>query len=139
MKEIIIRRIHQNNGMLNYKIVFENGQTILIRNGETKHVPLENIPVKVHAKQGWIKSKDVTIDNSTTELILMNAKIMSRISFWLIVLFPATLILPMGLWEDYPVIKTISIVGCSIMLLWAIYAFTINRDQWITIDKKTTN
>ena len=74
MKEIIIRRVHENYGMMNYKVVIENGQTILIGNGETKKVLLDKIPVKVYAKQGWLKSIDVTIDNSTTELILKNEK-----------------------------------------------------------------
>jgi len=139
MKEIIIRRVHEDFGMINYKIVIENGQSILIRNGDTKKVQLENIPVKVFAKQGWLKSKDVTIDNSTTELTLKYEKIKSWIARWFGGLLATTLLLPMSFWDDYPITKTISIVGSSILLMWAIYVFTIKRDEWIIIDKKATH
>ncbi len=138
MHEIVFRRVHQNNGMLNYKIVFENGHTILIRNGETKKVLLDNLPVNIYAKQTWLKSKNVTIDYSTTELVFKNNMIKGMVALWFITLFPLVLVLPMGLWDDYPIIKAISIMGSSIILLWAIYAFTIKRDEWILIEKKTT-
>lgn len=137
MKEVIIRRVHQNVGMINYKIVIENGQTILIRNGETKKVQLNSIPVKIYAKQGWLKSKDVTIDSSTTELTLKYEKIKSRIAPWFGGLLTLTLLLPMNYWGDYPMAKAFSIVGSSILIIWIIYAFIIKRDDWILIDKKT--
>tara|TARA_R110000868_G_scaffold293022_1_gene553537 strand:- start:70 stop:489 length:420 start_codon:yes stop_codon:yes gene_type:complete len=138
MKELIIRRVHQNYGMLNYKIAIENGETILIRNGETKNVILDNIPVKVYAKQTWLKSKSVTVDDSTTELILKNDVIKGRTAFWAMVLFILFLLLPMELGDIYPITKTIGVAGCSIIFLWAIYAMVIKRDEWIIIEKKTT-
>ena len=139
MKEILIRHVRQNLGMLNYKLVIEKGETILIRNGETKKVLLDNIPVKIYAKQTWLKSKKVTIDNSTTELILKNDMKKGMIALWAMGLFNLMLSLSMGLWDDYPTIKTICIVGCSIILLWVIYIFTIKRDSWILIEKKMTD
>ncbi len=121
--------------MLKYKLIVENGQTIIIRNGETKKELIENLPVRIYAKQTWLKSKSVMIDDSTSELILKNNMKKGRIALWSIALFNL-LLLPMGFWDDYPITKTISIVGLSIILMWAIYEFTINRDSWIVIEKK---
>ncbi len=95
MKEIIISRVQQNYGMLNYKLVIENGKTILIRNGETKKIFLDNVPTKIYAKQTWFKSKKVTIDNSTSELILKNDRKKGRIALWSMVLLNLMLLLPM--------------------------------------------
>lgn len=137
MKEILFRRIYQNYGMLNYKIVFEDGKTMLIRNGETKKVLLDNLPVNIYARQTWLKSKNMTIDHSTTELILKNNMKLGRIALWSTVFF-SLISLTKGLWDDYPIIKALSISGSSILLLWAIYFFTIKRDEWILIENKTT-
>lgn len=139
MKEIIIRRAHENYAMMNYKFIIDNGQTIRIGNGETKKIQLDNVPVIVHAKQGWLKSKDVTIDHSTTELILKSAKIKSGIDRWSGGFLALSVLIPMAIWDDYPIAKTISIVGSSILFIWAIYAFVIKRDDWILIEKRIDN
>lgn len=138
MKEIIIKRVHESFGMINYKIVIENGQTILIRNGETKKVHLNELPVKAYVKQGWIKSKNVTIDHSTTELILKYEKIKSRITPWMGGLLALTILLPKTIWDSSPITNTFRFVGAFIILIWVIYAFIIKRDDWILIEKKKT-
>lgn len=100
---------------------------------------MDNIPVKVYAKQGWLKSKDITIDDSTTELILKHEKTKNLIAPGIGGLLTLTILLPKTIWDSSPIANTISIVGSSIILVWAIYAFIIKRDDWIIIDKKTTH
>jgi len=137
MKEIVFRRVRENYGMMNYKIVVENGQIILIQNGETKIVILDKIPVKIYAKQGWLKSKDVTIDDSTTELTLKFEKIKSRITPWSSGLLILSLLTPKTIWGDSPITNTIAIAGLTTMAAWIIYAFVIKRNNWILIEKTT--
>ena len=139
MKEIVIRRCHENIAMANYKVVVENGSTILIGNGENKKIQLDNIPVKVYAKQGWLRSKYVTIDNSTTELILKYEKTKGWIAPGIGGLTLMILLLPKSIWEDSPMANTISIVGLSIIVAWVIYAFVIRRNNWILIEKRTND
>lgn len=137
MKEIVIRRAHEKFGMINYKVVVEHGQTILIGNGETKRVSLEQVPVMLHAKQGWLKSKKVTIDSTTTELTLKYEKIKSRIAPWFGGFFVLTILLPKTVWDNSSTANTISIIGLSIIAGWTIYAFVIKRNDWIRIEKTT--
>lgn len=125
--------------MVNYKVVIENGPSFLIGNGETKKVLLDNIPVKVYTKQGWFKSKDVTIDHSTTELILKNEKIKNRIAPVIGGLLVLTILLPKTIWVGSPIANTISISGLSIIIAWIIYAFVIKRNDWILIEKRTND
>jgi len=70
MKEIFIKRIYQNFGMMNHKVVFENGMQHLLGNGDTIRVKLDQVPIKAYVKQGWLRSRDFMIDDSTTQLII---------------------------------------------------------------------
>lgn len=137
MKEIVIRRedAYINTGV-NFKVVIENGETISIGNGETKKVQLDNLPAKVYVKQGWFRSKELTVDNSTSELTLKNENFKS----WMAVTIGGPLImtglLPKHIWDDPSTAETVSMVGFSIIGAWVIYAFFIKRSNWILIDKK---
>jgi hypothetical protein len=140
MKEIVFRREdgYINTGV-NYKVVIENGETIPVGNGESKKVQLDNLPTKVYAKQSWFRSKEITIDNSTSEVILKNEKFKS----WMAVTIGAPLLmtglLPRHIWDDSSTAHTVSMVGFSIVGAWLIYAFLIQRGNWILIDKKTSD
>ncbi len=72
MKEILIKRIYQSFGMINHKVVFENGTQLLLENGETIRVKLDQLPIKAYVKQGLLRSRDFTIDDSTNKLIVKN-------------------------------------------------------------------
>ncbi|MEQ8237907.1 MAG: hypothetical protein RIA69_01775 [Cyclobacteriaceae bacterium] len=135
MREIIFSRKWGDFGMANYKVVIESEPTFQIGNGETKKVQLNNIPVKVYAKQGWVRSRAITIDNSTTEITLKNEKIKNRIApgiGGLLLLF----YLPIRIWDNSLTANTVSIFGISIIAAWTIYAFVIKRNEWILIEKK---
>ena len=138
MKEIIVRRDQENiNRLVNYKLIVDDGQTILIGNGETKRVFVDKIPVKVYAKLNWLKSRQVTVDSTTTELILKGEKIKSWLAPRLVGLLILTTLLPRMIWDGSPIAKQISVVGLSLILIWTIYAFIIKSDDWVLIDKKT--
>lgn len=138
MREIIIKRNNESLNLLDYKVIFENGQSIVIRNGETKKVTLDKFPIKAYARQGWLKSKDVTIDSSTTELTLKGEKTKNLIGPGIGGLLVLTLLLPKKVFDNSNVAETISIIGLSILLLWIIYAFIIKSNDWILIEKKTS-
>jgi hypothetical protein len=57
MKEIIIKRDQEKiNGLIDYKVIIEDGQTLIIGNGETRKILLDKTPTKVYAKMRWFKS-----------------------------------------------------------------------------------
>jgi|JI9StandDraft_1071089.scaffolds.fasta_scaffold553660_1 hypothetical protein len=137
MKEIIIKRDQEKiNGLVNYRVIIEDGQTILIGNGETKKVFIDKIPTKAYAKLNWLRSREVTIDSKTTEINLKGEKIKSwlapRIAGFLILIT----LLPRMIWDGSSIAKTVSIVGLSIILVWTIYAFIIKSNDWVLIETK---
>lgn len=138
MREIIIRRNNENFSKMNYKVVFGNGQTILIGNGATKKVQLDNIPVRAYVKQGWLRSKVVTIDSSTKELVLKNERTKNLTAPWVGGLLALTILLP-TIWDAPLIANMMSFVGLCIILMWIIYAFVIKREDWILVDKMTSD
>jgi len=137
MKKISISRANQSFSLANIKLFLGNGKTIAIRNGETKYVELDKLPVKVFAKQGWVKSKMVTIDDSTTGLILKNEKIKNIIAPLIGSLLLLTLLLPRTIWGESTLTNFFGIGGLVVIIAWTVYAFFIKRDNWILIDKSS--
>jgi hypothetical protein len=95
MKEIIIKRDQENiNKRAIYKVVISDGETVLIKNGETKKVRVDLIPTKVRAKMNWLKSRKVTIDSATSEITLKGEKIKNWVA-------PRILGLRIGLLQEF--------------------------------------
>ena len=136
MKEILIKRVYQNFGMMNHKVVFENGTQLLLENGETIRVELDQLPLKAYVKQGWLRSRDFIIDDSTTRLIVRNDKIKNLMVQGLIVLVILLAILPKTI-GSLEVAQGIRLVCISLVLLWAIYVFIIKRKDWVLIEDKS--
>ncbi|MEQ9218547.1 MAG: hypothetical protein RLO17_10915 [Cyclobacteriaceae bacterium] len=137
MKEISIKRIYQNFGMMNHKVVLENGTQLLLGNGETKRIKLENLPVKAYVKQGWTRSRDIVIDETTTGLIVKNERNKNLIAPGVGMLL-TFILLPKVIWSDSSVANTISILGLTLVLCWIIHAFIIKRKSWILVEKRST-
>jgi Pyruvate/2-oxoacid:ferredoxin oxidoreductase gamma subunit len=136
MKEITIRREKEKiNRLVSYKVVVEDGPTILIGNGETKKVYVDKVPTKVYAKLNWLKSKEVTIDATTSELIIKGERIKNWFAPRMVGVFILITLLPRMIWDESSIAKTFSIVGLSILLAWTIYAFLIKNDDWLLIEK----
>ncbi|MFN5169274.1 MAG: hypothetical protein ACK5DD_06590 [Cyclobacteriaceae bacterium] len=139
MKKIIIRRDQEQiNLSVDYKVVFDDGPTISIGNGETKKIFLENIPVTAYAKLNWLRSKQVTIDATTTELVLKGEKTKSRLASGIGALLLLTL-LPRLIWGHSPLSNTLAIIALSVILAWTIYAFIIKSNDWVLIELKKEN
>lgn len=137
MKEIIIKRDQENiNKRAIYKVVISDGETVLIKNGETKKVRVDLIPTKVRAKMNWLKSRKVTIDSATSEITLKGEKIKNWVAPRILGLFILTTLIPRMIWDEAPLTKTVSIVGLSIILIWTIYVFIIKNNDWILIETK---
>ena len=99
---------------------------------------MDNLPIKVYAKSGWFRSKEITIDNSTSEVIIKNEKYKNWIAPGIGGLVLLTF-LQRKIWEGSPIANTVSIVGLAIIAAWVIYAFLIKRSNWILIDKKSVD
>jgi len=140
MKEITIRREQEKiNRLVSYKVVVEDGPTILIGNGETKKVYVDKVPTKVYAKLNWLKSKQVTIDATTSELIIKGERIKSWFAPRMAGVFILITLLPRMIWDESSIAKTFSIVALSFLLAWTIYAFIIKNDDWLLIETRTRN
>jgi hypothetical protein len=138
MKEIIIKRDQEKiNGLIDYKVIIEDGQTLIIGNGETRKILLDKTPTKVYAKMRWFKSREVTIDSKTTEINLKGERLKSWLAPRIGGLFILITLLPRMIWEEAPIAKTFTIVGLSLILIWTIYAFIIKSDDWILIETKS--
>jgi len=133
MKTITLNRKYQNYGILKFVLVFDDGQIIPIRNGETKIIKFDKLPRSVQAEQGLMQLKTVAIDDSSTQI---NLKMNKPLMYWLIVLFPLILMVPMMLRQDYPIFKILSIAGFVTMAIWIIVLFTAKRDEWLTVEVK---
>jgi len=138
MKEILIRRDKENtNGLVNYKVIIDNRETILIGNGETKKVLLDKIPVNVYAKLNWIKSKEVTVDVNTVEIIVKGEKLKNWFAPRIVSIFILVTIIPRMIWHNSQLANTIIVVGLSILIILTTYIFVLKRSDWVIIDKKT--
>ena len=137
MKEILIKRIYQNFGMMNHKVVFENGTQLLLENGETIRVELDQLPLKAYVKQGWLRSRDFIIDDSTTKLIVKNDVIKNLIAPGLPILAFLSTFLPTTIMGSQEIVQGIRMVCISLVLLWAIYVFIIKRKDWVLIEDKS--
>ena len=137
MKEILIRRDKENiNSLVSYKVIIDNRETILIGNGETKNVLLDKIPVEVYVKLNWLKSKVVTVDSNTVELIVKGVKVKNWFDPRIIGAFILVTLIPRLILGDSHLVKVLNMVGLSILFIWAIYAFALRRNDWIIIDKR---
>lgn len=140
MKDITIRREQEKiNRLVSYQFIVEDGPTILIRNGEIKKVYLDKVPTKVYAKLNWLKSKEVTIDATTSELIIKGEKIKSWFAPKMVGVFILITLLPRMIWEGSAIPKTLSVIGLSVLLAWTIYAFMIKSDDWVLIETRARN
>jgi len=138
MKEILIRRDKENaNELVNYKVIIDNRETILIGNGETKKVLLDIVPVNVYAKLNWLKSKEVTVDSNTLELILKREKMKNWFPPRLRGLFILVILIPRMIWHNSQLATTFIVIGLSIFFFLTSYAFIIKRTVLVIIDKKT--
>lgn len=137
MKEILIRRDQENfNKSVSYQVVFDDGQKFSLENGETKRALVRTTPTSVYAKLNWHRSKKITIDGSTSELILKAEKFKSWFAPRILAFIILITLVPRFIWEDEPFVKPVTIIGLSIMLGWTIYAFIIKSNDWILIEKK---
>jgi len=138
MKEILIRRDKENaNELVNYKVIIDNRETILIGNGETKKVLLDIVPVNVYAKLNWLKSKEVTVDSNTLELILKREKMKNWFPPRLRGLFILVMLIPRMIWHNSKLATTLIVIGLSIFFFLTAYYFIIKRTVLVIIDKKT--
>jgi len=138
MKEILIRRDKENtNEVVNYKVIIDNRETILIGNGETKKVLLDIVPVNVYAKLNWLKSKEVTVDSNTLELILKREKMKNWFPPRLRGLFILVMLIPRMIWHNSKLATTLIVIGLSIFFFLTAYYFIIKRTVLVIIDKKT--
>ena len=138
MKEILIRRDKENtNALVNYKVIIDNRETILIGNGETKKVLLDKIPVNIYAKLNWLKSKEVTVDSNTAEIIVKGEKLKNWFAPRIGSGFILVTIIPRMIWHNSQLATTVIVVGLSILIILTIYIFVLRRNDWVIIDKKT--
>ena len=138
MKEILIRRDKENaNELVNYKVIIDNRETILIGNGETKKVLLDIVPVNVYAKLNWLKSKEVTVDSNTLELIVKREKMKNWFPPRLRGLFILVMLIPRMIWHNSKLATTFIVIGLSICFFLTAYAFIIKRTVLVIIDNKT--
>ena len=138
MKEILIRRDKENaNELVNYKVIIDNRETILIGNGETKKVLLDIVPVNVYAKLNWLKSKEVTVDSNTLELIVKREKMKNWFPPRLRGLFILVMLIPRMIWHNSKLATTLIVIGLSIFFFLTAYYFIIKRTVLVIIDKKT--
>lgn len=137
MKEILIKRDQETlNNFLAHKLVFEDGQTITIKNGEVKKILINKIPAKVFAKLSWLKSNEVIIDFKTDELLIKTEKIKNSFALRLAPLIILTITIPKLIWDESPLADNVSTIGLSLILILAIYAFVFKRNNWILIETK---
>ena len=137
MKKILIRRAKENfNKSISYQVVFDDGQKLFLENGETKTALVNITPQMVYARLNWYRSRKITIDESTSELILKAEKIKSWFAPRIFAFIILITLVPRLIWEDEPFVKPVTIIGLSIMLGWTIYAFIIKSNDWILIEKK---
>ncbi len=136
MKIITVSRKRQKFNFVNFKVVFENDSTFLIRNGETKKVKLGSTPVKVYARQGWLKSRKVIVDNSTSELIFQsNRSRNDLITFMSLIIILATV--AELIWDKLPVLYYVFIIVLltSIMFKQILLLFK-KKSDFVLIEKK---
>lgn len=136
MKEIVIRRNRENFNMMRFQVVIDNKPFVTIDNGETKRVEIETLPVKLFVKQGWMRSREIEIDDTTSEIGIRSAKVKSRIAPIMGGLLLLILFLPDHIIADSQTIRTVTIAGLVALLAWTIYALIIKSNDWILIDKK---
>ncbi len=138
MKEILIKRVYQNFGMMNHKVVLGNGTQHLLGNGETIRVKPDQLPIKAYVKQGWLRSRDFIIDDSTTKLIVKNDVSKNLIAPGLPILAFLSTFLPTTIIGSHEFVQGIRLVCISLVLLWAIYVFIIKRKDWVLIEDKSS-
>jgi hypothetical protein len=137
MKEILIKREQENfNKSVSYQVVFADGQEFSLENGEMKKVLVSMAPQYIYAKLNWHRSRKITIDESTSELILKAEKFKNWLAPRIVAFIILITLVPRLIWENEPFVKPLTIIGLSIMLGWTIYAFILKSNDWILIEKK---
>lgn len=136
MNEIVIKRNRENFNRIDFKVIVENGPAIPIGNGEVKRIMLPDLPAKMYVRQGWLKSKVVTLDGQTSEIVIRSEKFKSRLAPAMGGLLILVMLLPKYILSDSQSATTITAIGLCFMLIWVVYAFIIKRNEWISVDKK---
>jgi len=137
MRVLTVRReLEKINRKSNYKVVISGGQSVDLAIGESKELLVSTTPVKAYVKLDSMKSKDIIIDSSTTELVLKGSKSKRRLTSIIIVFSLLLLFLPVifGYLSKEVQIGYSSVL--SLLFCYLLFAFVIKRDGWVVVEHK---